>query len=89
MLGFDSADDLITVADIRKLSAPGESSELADIHHRLGSGRESTVKQIFKFSVCAQAKKNHKNSIVQCESGPLEFLRVTGFDKFLELTVLQ
>jgi PAS domain S-box-containing protein len=41
------------------------------------------------LSMYAQAKKNGKHTVVQCESGLYEFLKVTGFDKFLELSVLQ
>lgn len=45
-------------------------------------------KQIL-LGMYAQAKKNGKHTVVQCESGLYEFLKVTGFDKFLELSVLQ
>jgi DNA-binding NarL/FixJ family response regulator len=41
------------------------------------------------LSLYAQAKKNGKHTVVQCENRLYEFLKVTGFDKFLELSVLQ
>ncbi len=43
----------------------------------------------YLLSLYAQAKRDQKNTIVQCENGLYEFLRATGFDKFLELTLLQ